>query len=626
MRLRKRHSAVLAAIVPIVGMAMFLPGRVATVHAFDPNKAPEIQDRLLDATADIELGYHSPVASGSPALKNYTPTAQSQCPETLGSNVKVNQNCLNISDPHFQGRSQAQNETSIAVNPRNGSQLVATSNDYRRGDGTCGVEWTTDGGAHWQDSTLPNGFVRGTAYGAAREYFQASGDPSVAWDSQGNAYYSCQQFERGTPTTNNGDFSSAVYLYRSTQNGGASWSFPGTPVIEQHDTTGAVLIDKPYMTVDNHVASPFRDRVYVSWTTFASDGTAYLYSAYSSDYGHTFSTPVLVSTNSALCANSFGLPTPNGACNENQFSDPFTGSDGNLYVVYANFNNSVGSASDNHNQMLLVKSTDGGATFSAPVLAGNYYDLPDCSTYQAGQDGGRACVPEQGSQQHSVFRATNYPSGAVNPTNAAQVVVTFGSYINGGDASTCTANGVSPSFGTNLYNGVKTSACSNKILVSVSSSGASSFANTDPTTLGTVNGASQAGSDQWWQWSAFTSSGKLAVSYYDRQYASDETTGSMDVSISLAKGDGQNALAFSQRRVTSSSMPVPTEFPDAQGNSVFFGDYTGLAAANDAHPLWMDTRGADLFDCGTPPSTCTATEPSGVQANDEDIFTARIES
>src|SRR5207253_4700607 len=135
-------------------------------------------------------------------------------------------------------------------------------------------------------------------------------------------------------------------------------------------------------------------RIYVSWTFFNSDGTAYLYEAYSSDYGETFSSPVLVSTdNPTLCTNTYGLPTPNGNCNENQFSDPFVGPDGALYVVFDNYNNTV-TGSDNRNQVLLVKSTDGGASFSAPVKVADFYDLPDCATYQNGADLFRACVPE----------------------------------------------------------------------------------------------------------------------------------------------------------------------------------------------------------------------------------------
>ena len=69
--------------------------------------------------------------------------------------------------------------------------------------------------------------------------------------------------------------------------------------------------------------------------------------------------------------------------------------------------------------MLLAKSTDGGASFGAPVKVGDYYDLPDCFTYQ-GDDPGRACVPQKGSSTRSVFRRRSYPSGAVNPRNAAR--------------------------------------------------------------------------------------------------------------------------------------------------------------------------------------------------------------
>jgi hypothetical protein len=631
---RKRRWVTLAAALPLAaGVLAIQSGGGVAVRAFDPTKAPEIQDRLLDQTADIELNYGATPAA--PQLRAYQPhnAATAQCHETLGTNVKVNQNCLNLAAPSLQGRSQAQNETSIASNPKNASQLVASENDYRRGDGTCGTQYSADGGKTWQDSTLPNGFVSGTGYGSvAREYFQASGDPSVAWDSRGNAYFSCQEFQRGTPTTNNPDTSSAVYLYRSTGNGGASWSFPGTPVTICYTGPCTDFIDKPYMTVDNHVSSPFRDRVYVTWTLFAADGSAFLYEAHSSDYGRTFSAPVSIghtsTASTTLCPVTYFAGTGHGPCNENQFSDPFTGSDGALYVVYDNYNNGLASASDNHNQMLISKSTDGGATFSDPVQVANYNDLPDCATYQGGQDAGRACVPEQGSQQDSVFRATNYPSGAVNPKDKTEVVVSFGSYLNSTDSGTCSANGTSATTGANLYNGVKTSACSNKILVSVSHDSAGSFSGTGAAaTADTVasSAPSQVGKDQWWQWSTVNNSGEIVTSYYDRQYGTDETTASMDISSSYSAGGG-NQLTFNTVRVTSSSMPVPTEFPDSAGNSLFFGDYTGLSALTDnAHPLWMDTRNIDLFDCGTnPPAVCAGTEPNGLTANDQDVFTAVV--
>ncbi|GAC1423052.1 MAG: sialidase family protein [Ktedonobacteraceae bacterium] len=601
--------------------------------AFAYSTLTPLQKRLISGFAANNLDPQN-TANAKTRLTYYPDHGDDQCAKQLGSNIKVNQNCLNLTDTNLQGRGQANNETAIAVNPNNAQDLVASNNDYRRGDGNCYGAYTLNNANQWNDTTIPMGFTNGKNFGGVtRQYWQAGGDTSVAWDTKGNAYLSCQVFMRGPGVTNNPDQSSAFYVFRSTHNNGASWNFPGRPVAESYTATGSPFLDKQYMTVDNHVGSPFQDRVYVTWTTFAANGTANIYEAYSNDYAEHFSTPVLVSTTSSLCPNVVPGDAAN-SCDANQYSDPFTGSDGALYVVYANFNNSQSTTTDNHNQFLLSKSTDGGNTFSAPVLVANYNDLPDCATYQAGQDPGRACVPEKGSATNSVFRATNYPSGLVNPRNAQQVVVTFGSYINKDSkpSNGCVPAGLAGD-GNNLYTGVKTAgACNNKILESISTNGGTSFNGTvtDPTTLTIVSSAAgQRLTDQWFQWSAFTTSGKLAVSYYDRQYGSDETTGNMDFSLS---GSVNNSTKFNVARVTSSSMPLPTEFPDSQGNSVFFGDYTGLAAsATFAYPIWSDTRDKDLALCpgtgmpGVPPQVCTFTAGSnGIQANDEDVYMARV--
>ena len=629
-------SAVAVTIALAIGPSALTTQRAsAAVHGLSVHGLSKIQKRILSGFASFEAGTGLPAnAPAAQARARKSSSGVNLCPGNLGPNVLVNQNCLNVSDPDLQGRGQAQNETAIAENPLNPRQIVAAFNDYRRGDGTCGAAFSGNGGSSWADSTMPNGFTRGTNFGGvARQYWQAGGDPSVAWDSRGNAYYDCQVFMRGPGTTNNPDLSSAVYVFRSTGDGGASWNFTGHPAVETFNTNPAVLNDKPYMTIDNHPGSPFQDRIYVTWTLFAADGSSYIMEVHSDDYGQTFSSPVVVSTTSPLCVNTFGAGTPNGTCNENQFSDPFTGPDGALYVAFNNFNNATSGSSDNHNQVLLVKSTDGGMTFSAPVLVGNYYDLPDCATYQGGQDAGRACVPEKGTGQNSVFRATNYPSGAVNPTNPSQVAVTFGSYINrdSNESNGCIPAGFAPS-GNNAYTGVKAAgACNNKILLSVSSDGGSTFTGTttDPRQLPVVTTAKgQNGTDQWWQWTAFTPTGTLVSSYYDRQYGSDETTGDMDISVSTSK----NLSSFKVSRATSTSMPVPTEFPDAQGNSLFFGDYSGLSAVSGAHPLWMDTRNPDAFLCpgtaapGVPPALCTGTEPDGLLANDQQIYTRMMPS
>lgn len=516
------------------------------------------------------------------------------CPFGLGNNVNVSQNCLNLTDPDLQGRGQAQNETAIAQDPNDPRRLLAGYNDYRRGDGTCGPDASSSGGGFWQDVTLPNGFVRGTVFGGvAREYFHASGDPSVAWDTKGNAYFNCQEFLRGVGVTNNPDNSSGIYLYRSTGNGGRSFNFPGRPVAQEFitDASGLPFLDKPYMTIDDHRGSPFQDRIYVTWTLFETDGSARIYEAHSSDYGETFSTPVVVTSSSTLCPNG---ATGANQCDNNQFSQPFTGPDGTLYVVLDNYNAvSLASTGDNHDQVLIAKSTDGGQTFGPLVKVADYNDLPDCATYQGGQDAGVACVPEKGSSQNSVFRAANYPAAGVNQSDPKQVVVTFASYINrdSNPSNGCVPQGFDPTTLQALYTGVKTpGACNNKIVYSISNNGGATFTGTtqDVQSLPLVNpDPRQARTDQYFQWAAFSDRGTLAVSYFDRQYGNDETNGSSDISLSASR----DLTRFGTQRVTTSSMPVPTMFPDTQGNSVFYGDYSGLSVGGGkAHPLWMDTR------------------------------------
>ena len=622
---------------------LFICTLLCTSAAFAQSNLTPLQKRLMSGFASHELDQHQAALLASPASRtnaaaaavngalpssgsptSYVPVQNDGCSETFGFNVKINQNCLNVSDPDLAGRGQAQNETAIAVDPNNPYHLVASFNDYRRGDGTCGFAYSVDGGAHWSDGVAAVSFTRGAPFGGvAREYWQAGGDTAVAWDTKGNAYLQCQVFMRGAGTSNNPDQSSAVYVFRATQNKGASWNFPGRAVVEDFDTTGATLQDKPYMTVDSHVGSPFQDRIYVTWTNFAADGTGYIYGSYSNDYGEHFSAPVLVSANSAFCTVTFGVPTPQGNCNENQDSQPFTGSDGALYVVYNNFNNAT-TGLDNRNQVLLVKSVDGGASFGAPVKVADYYDLPDCLTYQ-GQDAGRACIPEKGPTKNSIFRADNYPSGAVNPRNPSQVAITFGSYIsrNSNEASGCTPNGVNPATGIDLYTGVKApGGCANQILLSSSSNAGASFTGgtLDPRKLPVVS-VQRTVADAFFQWAAYTQSGAFAVSYYDRSYGTDNFTGFLDVSAAWSYGGGN----FRATRATSSSMPPPTQFSGS-----FFGDYAGMAAGYALHPIWMDTRNAELFLCpGTglplvPPQVCTASATNAAVANDQDIFTVAI--
>jgi hypothetical protein len=71
--------------------------------------------------------------------------------------------------------------------------------------------------------------------------------------------------------------------------------------------------------------------------------------------------------------------------------------------------------------------------------------------------------------------------------------------------------------------------------------------------------------------------------------------------------------------------------PASQFSGQFFGDYSGLSAADVAHPFWMDTRDPELFVCRdsagrvtNPPSVCTASAANADVANDENVYTRRL--
>ena len=55
----------------------------------------------------------------------------------------------------------------------------------------------------------------------------------------------------------------------------------------------------------------------------------------------------------------------------------------------------------------------------------------------------------------------------------------------------------------------------------------------------------------------------------------------------MSLSGSRNGSDFATTRVTTGSMPPPTEFAGD-----FFGDYSALTADDVAHPVWMDTRDA----------------------------------
>ena len=116
----------------------------------------------------------------------------------------------------------AQNETPIAVNPTNPSNLLTGANDWNYNDGVA-YNVSFDGGKTWS-ATLPDGFIPGlTRYTndpavPGTGVYDAAGDPYVGYGPDGTAYFVAQAFNFFTPP-----YQIALYVSRSSD-GGRTWS------------------------------------------------------------------------------------------------------------------------------------------------------------------------------------------------------------------------------------------------------------------------------------------------------------------------------------------------------------------------------------------------------------------
>ena len=181
------------------------PG-VGTPRGGDDDRAASIPTGGGDEgdEADNECAPDALARSRREVAVEATPTSRPQgredARESLGDNVKVNQACENVSDAALAGRGQAQNEEADRHQP-DGPEPDGREPERlppRRRQLLRRISRAT-AASHWTDSHVPMSFTYGArTWGTARQYWQAGGDTSVAWDTKGNAYISCQVFNRGS--------------------------------------------------------------------------------------------------------------------------------------------------------------------------------------------------------------------------------------------------------------------------------------------------------------------------------------------------------------------------------------------------------------------------------------------
>ena len=258
-----------------------------------------------------------------------------------------------------------QNEPSVAVDPRNTSVLVGSSNDYcgvyNRGAlaGAIGPIWlgyyrSQNSGSSWVSSLVPGYPDDRSPYAALSQARTASsGDPVIAWDNHGRAFFGSESNADPAGTAKTfGDVWVARFVNpdgpdapNSTRDGLA---YRGTTVVAQGSSAPNLLgkfHDKTSIEVDR-TGGACDGNVYFAWSRFTGNGGVGIYFVRSTDHGVTFSSPMKL--------------TP--SIHDVQFPDISVTGNGHVYVTFRQFA-SQGQGTD---LVMIAKSTNCGRTFSAP--------------------------------------------------------------------------------------------------------------------------------------------------------------------------------------------------------------------------------------------------------------------
>ena len=471
-----------------------------------------------------------------------------------------------------------QNETAIAVDPNNPNRVVAAANDYvtrtwacdvdgtpcsALGDGYSGTYFSNDGGQTWCCNSSDPGNLGTLIPGVTRlagGQYDAGGDPALAFDSQGNVYYAGLGFNRtsapNTVAVNKGTFDGS---------GNLTW---GPPTFINQTTTPTILNDKEWIAVDWHASSQFKDRVYVSWTRYlfsASKGNyvqSPIFFAYSTDGGTTFSTPKNISGNVLY----------------DQGSRPIVGYDGTVYVIFEG-----ATRLSTLDSTYIVKSTDGGVTFSKPIKVADLQDV----------------IP----LANAAFRNDSFPAGDAAPNG--DLYVAWTSLLKDSDGSLCATRTNDGCHAVTVYSkstdGAATWSAPAPIFPDLDASTQAAVGY--PAIDGLAAPSAPRRVDTQWPAVAVSPSGNVYMSAYAADTISPWQTCQAappppEGRINCLTLDGyiHNArLNYYVTNIGSGGVQMASTHPINTRNGFgggFIGDYTDLAVGSDDvfHALWTDTN------------------------------------
>jgi hypothetical protein len=402
------------------------------------------------------------------------------------------------------------NEDPIATNPKNTAQLLTGGYDFNCSAGggiAAGFYASSDGGSTWNKTCLGN----------LTGYFGA-GNPGVGYNRNNVAFVSGINLEAANPSTGS-------VVFEKSSNNGAVWSVPQVAV-KPIFTDG--LADKGWLEIDTNASSPHVNSLYISTTQFDSAAlNSRIAVSHSSNNGSTWTTSVVDPVQKYPAVD--------------QWSDLAIGKDGTVYVTWqrCTANDPASDCGGTVASMMFSKSTNGGSTWSTPVVIAKARLVPDgcqCAFY--------------GSLPNTAEPVSNIP--AIGVDNSA-----------GSRASNLYAA---------MYNWTGT-----KMTVQVVTSTNGGTTWSKPVVV------SAAVHDQFFSWLSVSSTGIVGVSWLDRRNDAANVSYQAFAALSLTGG-----ATFTPSHLISTATSNPAN--DGFGGT-FMGSYTGNAwTGNTLFISWMDSR------------------------------------
>jgi len=484
---------------------------------------------------------------------------KSTCTSTGDPTANVRLNCDSNTSPD--------NETPITTDPTNPNHLLAGSNDYfitQKGSGIqervpTGFFTSFDGGHTWTDGQIPMG--NGGSGG--------NGDPSPAFDAKfGTAHMAQLSAAIGQGRDPNaGHINVSV---STSYDGGLTWKPPVTVDIGQASlgpSANGVFLDKEWLVADNNPSSPHYGRLYLSWDRIEFSKHVLLRSpvdfAYSDDAGKSWSRPIDISgSNPAFCTANQGPAGPPGACDESFFSYGGVEPNGDIVVGFMNQQHAAAWESPNEfeDQIMVVRSTDGGVHWSNPV---HVTDMEDGGIESINFTDYPANVDGRATQTGFQFRTGSWGNLNVDPVTGKVYVV----WTDNRDGAHDVAHPVTK---TNVF-------------MSVSSNEGATWSAPIRVTSGIT--------DKWFPWVA-ARGGEVGVVYQEEAV---DGSGTYVTNLATSTNDG---ASWSYQTVSNAvsdadhSVWFQAHAPGCDTCSRFIGDYIGAAfdTLGRIHITWTDMR------------------------------------